>query len=60
MTHKAMALLGLLGVLQGCQTMAIQWGNLAALGITVSLFWGTLQLGRRPLQSDRAGGTPVG
>lgn len=46
-SHAKFALLASLPVaLGGCQ--GVVWGNMAVLGITVCLFFGTLSLGRRP------------
>lgn len=49
--HVELALVATLPMtLAGCQ--GVVWGNMAALGVTVCLFFGTLQLGRRPPTSS--------
>lgn len=51
---RAAALAALPLVLAGCEHAV--WGNAMALGMTVGLFVGTLQLGRRPAQPEKAKG----
>lgn len=43
---RAALMMALPMVLAGCEHAV--WGNMTALGMTVCLFVGTLQLGRRP------------
>jgi hypothetical protein len=42
-------------VLTGCEHAV--WGNVTALGLTVCLFFGTLQLGKRPASSPTGDAT---